>query len=676
MGEDRRGRPVQGGFVKSVLGAAAVLLAAAANGQERAIPFWPDATPSAIHAQVDGQATLETVRELSRFHRVQGSPGFAAAAAHLEKKLRVAGLTTARVERYPADGKTRYAHFRSYYGWEPVSARLEEVSPRPGRVTSFPELPVALADYSQDANVTAPLVDVGRGSDPKDYAGRDVRGKIVLADGPLASVHRLACLERGASGFLSAFPNQTTAWSGDDRDLVRWGHLDPYETRNKFAFMVSKRQAADYRSRLAAGERVVLAARVRAKMGPANYDVVSATIDGRDGPADEVVLTAHLCHQSAGANDNASGSAALFEVARALSTGIVRGTLPRPTRTIRFLWLPEIAGSQAWLVRNREIARRIVAGVHLDMVGGMLSTTRGTLHVSRSAESLPHVVDEIARAFLEQVQSASARHAENGGDPGRGFVWPPGSREALLADLRGIELGSDHQVFEDSSFAVPMVYFHDWPDVTIHTNKDVPENLDATKLGRVAYMAAGIAWTLAAMPEEEAPRLLGWALAGQEANVARSRFRPESSPRDAALARRESVERAVTTARSIGALWPSAASRVREEETRLRALAPDVPPDTGGDSRVPVRSPEIVGPLGIYYSDYLAETLGPEVAAKAALPKRSDGVLAWEAFNFVDGRRTVSEIRDLLTGRYAPVPVAEVAEYFDLLARSKAVSWK
>ena len=221
-----------------------------------------------------------------------------------------------------------------------------------------------------------------------------------------------------------------------------------------------------------------------------------------------------------------------------------------------------------------------------------------------------------------------------------------------------------------------MVYFHDWPDVTIHTNKDLPENLDATKLGRVAYMAAGIAWTLAALPPEEAPRLVGWALAGQEANVARARFRPESSPRDAALSRRESLERAAATLDSIAALWPSAAEVVRAEKARLRALVPEVPPAGGGDPRVPARSAEIVGPLGIYYSDYLAETLGAEVASKAALPDRADGVLAYEAFNLADGRRTVSQIRDILTGRYAPVPLAEVAAYFDLLARAKAITWK
>jgi len=42
----------------------------------------------------------------------------------------------------------------------------------------------------------------------------------------------------------------------------------------------------------------------------------------------------------------------------------------------------------------------------------------------------------------------------------------------------------------------------------------------------------------------------------------------------------------------------------------------------------------------------------------------------------VDGKRTVSEIRDVLTGCYAPVPLPEVAEYFDLLARAKAVSFR
>ncbi|HSE62188.1 MAG TPA: DUF4910 domain-containing protein [Thermoanaerobaculia bacterium] len=647
-----------------------------ADAQDRRIPFWPDAVPAAIQARIDGKAALETVRELSRFHRVQGSPGFAEAAALLRAKLRRAGFAGASAEvlQYPADGQTRYAHFVSYSGWRPVEAFLDEVTPRPGRVASFPEMPVALADYSQDMDATTELVDVGRGTDPKDYVGKDVRGKIVLADGALPAVHRMAVLDRGATGMLSAFPNQTTAWSGDDRDLVRWGHLSPYEKRNAFAFMVSKRQAEDYRRRLAAGEVIVLNAHVQAQMVPATYDVVSAVIEGTDRAAGDVVLTAHLCHQSAGANDNASGSAVLFEVARALRSGIKIGTLPAPTRTIRFLWLPEIAGSQAYLVSNRELARRFVAGIHLDMVGGLPSAIRGSLHLSRTAETLPHVINDVAEAFLDEVLAASARHAERGGDARSGFVWPPGAREALVADSRGIELGSDHEVFEDASYAVPMVYFHDWPDVTIHTNKDLPENLDPTKLARVAYMAAGIAWTLAALPDSEVPRLLGLAAANAGARIARAGFRPDHSARDAALARREAVEQAAAVMRSVGEMWPPGESRAREEEARLRKLAPAVPPENGGDRRVPTRSAEVVGPLNVYYFDYVEQALGEGAMSKIALSKRDGGdLLAWEAFNLADGRRSVSQIRDVLSGRYSPVPVSELSEYFDLLARAKAV---
>lgn len=619
------------------------------------------------------------MREISRFHRVQGSPGFAAATELLLAKLRGAGFSgsSAAIEKFPADGKTRYAHFVSYFGWNPVEASLDEVSPRAGRVASFPDLPVALADYSQDADVTAELIDAGRGTDSRDYAGKDVRGKIVLADGPLPDVHELAVIRNGAAGFLSAFPNQTTAWSGDDPDLVRWGHLSPYETRNRFAFMISKRQADEYRRRLAAGDAITLAAHVRAKMVPATYDVVVATIDGTDRSAGEVVLTAHFCHESAGANDNASGSAALFEAARTLQTSISQGTLASPTRTIRFLWLPEIAGSQAYLIRHRELARRFVAGIHLDMVGGLLSTTHGTLHVSRSAESLPHAVNDVAEAFLQQVLSASARHAERGGDARDGFVWPPGSREALLADLRRVELGSDHEVFEDASFAVPMVYFHDWPDVTIHTNKDLPENLDATKLGRVAYMSAGIAWTLAALPDDQAPRLLALVAANGEARIARAGFQPDRSLRDRALARRETVERAAAAVRSVAGLWPSVARAAGETERGIRGLAPEIPPEDGGDRRVPVRGAAIVGPLGVYYFDHVERALGQGAISKIALSKRDGGdVLAWEAFNLTDGKRSVSGIRDVLAGRYFPVPVAEISEYFDLLARAKAVSFR
>ncbi|MEO8359108.1 MAG: DUF4910 domain-containing protein [Vicinamibacteria bacterium] len=660
-----------------------LLTAGAVGAADRKIPFWPDEVPRAIHAAVDGQAALETVRDLGRFHRVHGSPGFAAAAEYIRGKALAAGLSDATVEHFPADGKTKYAHFVSYLGWDGREGRLEEVSPRVQSIARFPELPVALADYSQDADVTAELVDVGAGTSAKDYEGKTVSGRFVIASGALTVVHRMAVEERGALGFLSDFPNQTTAWSGDDPDLVRWGHLSPYQTKNRFAFMLSKRQSRDYRARLDAGEKISLHAVVRGQMKAATFDIVSATIPGSDPAAGEMVLTAHLCHQSAGANDNASGSAAILEVARTLSRAIRSGSIPAPKMTIRFLWTPEIAGSQVWLARHPEIAARIVGGLHMDMVGSILNTVHATFHLSRTAGSTPHVLDDIGRAFFDEVTEASAHHAERGGDGFAGFVTPGGSRDLFLGDMRPMELGSDHEVFSAAGWSVPMLYFHDWPDVTIHTNKDQPENLDATKLGRVTYLGAGIAYTLAALPDAEAPRLLALARADAERNLADARLRNalSNNSRDGALALREAVTQTELKLATLAKRWPSAVPGVAETMKRFKAEATAVPDVSDRDLRVPVRNPEVKGPLSVYYYDAFGAALAARGLSESSLPRLppldgDEDFMQYEALNLADGRRSVADIRDVLTGRYDPIPSAFVATYFERLATAGLVTWK
>src|SRR5918912_1230304 len=106
-----------------------LVLAASAAAEPRRIAFWPDAVPVAIQKHVDGAYVHGAVRSLGKFHRVQGSPGFRAAAEWLVGELAAGGLVDARVTHLPADGTTRYAHFQSYLGWNPVEGRLDEVVP-------------------------------------------------------------------------------------------------------------------------------------------------------------------------------------------------------------------------------------------------------------------------------------------------------------------------------------------------------------------------------------------------------------------------------------------------------------------------------------------------------------------------------------------------------------------
>src|SRR5260370_16669011 len=75
-------------------------------------------------------------------------------------------------------------------------------------------------------------------------------------------------------------------------------------------------------------------------------------------------------------------------------------------------------------------------------------------------------------------------------------------------------MGSDDDVYQDSSFGMPAIYLNDWPDRYIHTNFDSAANIDATKLKRAAFIGAASGYFLARltsadMPKDHLPALIG-----------------------------------------------------------------------------------------------------------------------------------------------------------------------
>jgi hypothetical protein len=91
---------------------------------------------------------------------------------------------------------------------------------------------------------------------------------------------------------------------------------------------------------------------------------------------------------------------------------------------------------------------------------------------------------------------------------------------------------------------------------------------------------------------------------------------------------------------------------------------------TTGDARVPVRNAAVKGPLAPG-GEWLTERAGAPRIAIARLPNADD--LTYEIANFIDGRRSVADIRDAVSAEYDPIDLAAVAEYIDLLAKAGAV---
>ena len=660
--------------------AAIVALALAAPAAARDMP--PLLTPeagAAIANEVSGTAAKRSIQAITLHHRMRGSKAYRAAAEHVRDRLVQYGLSEVEIMALPADGRIFYGTQRSRPAWEADFAELWEQRDDSGRrvdaerIASWAEQPVTLAQDSVSGAATTTLVDVGTGASEADYAGKDVRGRLVLVSGQPEAAAALAVTRFGAAGIVSYALNQPQAWRGDDPSLIRWGHLETFADPT-FAFMVAPARARAWQARLAKGDPVHLRAEVKAGRTPSAYSIPTAVIPGRDRTK-EIVLSCHLDHQAPGANDNASGCAGILEVARSLSSLIAAKKLPPPARSIRFVWPPEIEGTIALLNGRPEFARRTLATIHMDMIGGNTEITKSILRVHRSPASLPSFVNDVAEEMARFVNDQSLVYASTGVADWP-LVDPSGDKRALQASIAAFDEGSDHQVWAEGSWRVPAIYVLDWPDRYIHTDRDSVANIDATKLRRAIFIAASSAWALANFDAAAGERLLPVLRQHMMARTAETERRAAAlSPADAANLWRFHFDYEAGVLDSVArfAKLPEAAlASERRALAGLRQLVAKPPAAaTVSDTRVFRRVASLKGPMdGFGYSWFDDKLAASGLPRPRLLERESHG---YEALNLVDGARTVDRIRDDLSAIYAPVPLAEVAEYLATLEKLKVI---
>ena len=598
--------------MRLTFGLGLLMLAATAHGQS--LPL-PDREVAVLAREVDGDRAMETLQGIVRHHRERGSRGYHASAEWIAGRARAAGLEGVEILQFPADGKVFYGTQRSRPAWDVVRAELTEMEGgRRTPVASYAAASMALAQDSESADVTAPLLDVGAGTSEADYAGKDAKGKIVLVSSSPGAVQDLAIGRFGAVGIVSYQQNQKTAWSGDNQEQVRWGHLGTFSAHPTFAFMVSTKTANALKARLAAGEEIRLHADVEAGQHASPYEVVTATIPGADPRVkdEEIAFSCHLDHPKPGANDNASGCSTILEVARTLQKLIDEGALARPARTLRFIWPPEIEGTLALLNGRPDLAGRIRAVVHMDMVGGG-PQTQAVFHVTRGPASLPSFVHDVAWSFAQWVNQQSYAYAATG-SAAFPMLAAAGGKAPLRAEPTRFAMGSDHEVYQDASFAIPAVYLNDWPDRYIHTTLDSAANIDATKLERVAFIGAAT----------------GYALAGD--------------------------------------------ARLDAGAPRSNPDIFDGPAAAGEGMLVFRRKPTPRGPMGAFGYDYFddhakrAGVASPQLLAYTGR-EGSGGDYAYEVLNFANGRYDVQQITNAVSAEFGPVPMPLVLEYLRALER-------
>ena len=458
-----------------------------------------DPVISALWAGFNPQAAMDHVRFISQYWRLAGNPGYNASIDRIRTRLAAAGLKPV-VEEYPNTG----------LAWDHSVGTLSLVVPGDSDDVVLSRekdrLPLCINSFSTPAGgVVARLVDVGRGRE-EDYAGKDLKGAVVLGDTDAGQLWRRAVTTGGAIGVISttlpAYLNADAPGDPptprDEWDILQWGSVPYDEARKGFGFKASPRAAVTLRKRLAAATpaspvsvRVTIASTFTA--GPVRTLV--AEIPGRTAPNERIVLAAHV--QEPGANDNASGVATLAEAAAALAAAIQQKKVPAPERTLTFLFLNEISGSRRWLQDHPDAAKQVRYMFSLDMTGEDVKKTGGSFLIERYPD--PGAVWDRPWDPHSEWGRGNVRADSLKGDvinDAHLFVARQvAARTGWVVKSNPYEGGSDHTVFGQAG--VPSVLDWHFTDRYYHTNFDTPDKTSAEEMRNVAVAVAASAWLLA-----------------------------------------------------------------------------------------------------------------------------------------------------------------------------------
>jgi len=442
------------------------------------------------------------------------SPGLAASAALIEARLRGAGVA-------PVDGATyRLPFVRSLSVPDPFGCTVvfDDV---PGGVFALGEDFSPLVGSSGKARGEAVFVGYGIRApkeDHDDLRGVELDGRIAVLlagepedderfDGGELSRHANVrgkvetLLARGVSGVVVL--RDGAAPFGHRHGFAEWNtRTGPGPDRAPSTFEIPVVELSASAGAVLLGVEVLdpvqLASIAPRSLGAArlsarfrqeavSMDNVAGVVRGTDEAlGDEyVVVGAHYDHLGLdargriayGADDNASGTAALLEIAEALALSPAR-------RSVLFVAFAAeedgLVGSQAFCLQPPDPREAIVAMLNLDMVG-------------RGPRELVVVLGTRQNRGLRRVLERAQELA------------PTGIEEVVTNAALELWTRSDHYSFH--RFGIPTLFFFESrsesENADYHTFRDTPDLVDYAKVANVARLVFNTTWIIA--NDDEAP---------------------------------------------------------------------------------------------------------------------------------------------------------------------------
>jgi aminopeptidase YwaD len=646
----------------------------------------PQSIIESIVAEVSGSMAMNSIYDLAGYEHDRLAAEYQTVyreAAYMEKMAKQFGLEDVHIERFKLPNKT----------WDGELGELWITSPVKKLVVSYRDIAASLAPGSQTGDVTAEMIFVGRGDRSSDYTDKNVKDKIVLASGAPGAVHNLAVREFGAAGVVS-FANPTGR-PIDRPDEISWNNLGGRGGgggKTTWGFNLSHRMGMELVEMIERGDKLTVRARVKSAEYDAEMQVPTAIIRGDGASQQEIAFTGHLFEGIAkqGAMDDTSGCAVTLEMLRAWKKLIDDGVLPRPHRTVRVMWVPEIQGTNAYLDRYPDEAKKIVAAFSIDMAGEDVKKNRNSLRLMRTPYTVNHFVNEVTQMFYEYVGDTNREKVQN-----RRIAYnylfpivdPQGSLDQFYYNIEKHYGSSDHTAF--LGHGIPAILMNNWPDAGYHTNEDRPWSADPTQLKRAVFITLATGHVMASADPNMAIRIAetttGQAAerAGTELRHALQMIGDRERYREARVLVEQAYIREAEAIRSSRILAEGDAKAVAKIDEMAKTFA-----DTGRNAdlaRLDAYAKATLGAIDMKLTsdEEQASKLVPKPKPGAAragggggrggaggpggpgsVPALIAGTGAAEARLFADGKRSILDIRDAVSAEFGPQDAGKFIQFF------------
>ncbi len=333
---------------------------------------------SALAAQTSGPLLMDHCRAFARWVKLSGTPDEAESLRYVQARLDEYGY------------KTQIILHDAYISL-PGKARVEADGITLTAITH------SMGRASPAAGLTADLIYVGDGT-AADFAGKEIRGKIVMAEGIATPVVAALARAGGAAGQLHISPHHHLH---EMCISPVWGNPDPHTVAQlpiTVACTISNADGSALRDRLAAGEKPRVTLHAEVDTSWRKTPILEATLNAPNPDAPFILFSGHHDTWYYGVMDNGSANATMLETARLAATQ--RAGWKRNLRIC--FWSGHSHGrysGSTWYVDNHwdEFDRLCAAHVNVDSTGGT-----GATELAHAAAMAPlHAL--AAEAITEQT---------------------------------------------------------------------------------------------------------------------------------------------------------------------------------------------------------------------------------------------------------------------------------